>query len=190
MKNGSIAFVTALLLAASPAVAQTMTDWDSDANGSLSRDEWSAGMNSGTAFKDWDTDANASISSQEFAAGLFTRFDADADGNLTVAEWDNGFDRWYGEQAVDLDFAAWDADGNGMLTREEFTSQYQTAGLFDQFRTKIGVDGSATTSTSSASSETESVDGLDQESFSNGMFDWMDSNGDDDLSTDENSWLQ
>lgn len=165
---------TAALFAGGSAFAQSMQDWDSDTSGDLSRDEWSTGMNSGTTFSDWDSDTDGSLNGEEFATGMFQRFDKDEDGSLTSSEWDDGFDRWYGEQGVDLDVAQWDTDGDNMIGESEFTQQFETAGLFDQFRTNANMD---TTS-----------DGIAQEDFSGGMFDWMDRNRDQTLDADENVW--
>lgn len=165
---------TAATFAAGTALAQSMQDWDSDSSGDLSRDEWTTGMNSGTTFTDWDSDTNGSINSDEFASGLFQRFDGDRDGSLTSSEWDEEFDRWYGEQAVDLDFGQWDTDGNEMISQSEFTQQFNSVGLFDQFRTTANLDTTG--------------DSVAQSDFAGGMFDWMDRNGDDRLGEDEINW--
>ena len=45
---------------------------------------------------------------------------AGEDGELTIAEWDAAIDARFGEQAVNLAAAEWDADGNGVISREEF----------------------------------------------------------------------
>lgn len=167
---------TAALFAGSATFAQSMQDWDTDTSGDLSRDEWTAGLTSSSAFSDWDADANNSLEAGEFASGLFQQFDADSDGTLTSSEWDDGFDNWYEEQAVDLDFSEWDSDGDGALSENEFKQQYESSGLFDQYRTTTNVD--------------LSTDELTEDEFADSMFDWMDSNRDDSLVEDEYTWFQ
>lgn len=167
----SIALAATLALAA-PAAAQATMDWDTDASGGLSRDEWDAGMGSSTTFGDWDANADSSLDSTEFSGGLFSRFDADGDGRLSEQEWEDGFVTWHGEAAGGADFASWDSDGDGAINREEFVAGYDSQGLFDGFRTTNGLP---TTNP-----------GLTQEEFSSGMYGWMDRNRDDNIDADEN----
>lgn len=167
-------FCTALTFAG-VAFAQSTQDWDSDGDGSLNRDEWSAGMDSSSAFGDWDTNASGMIEAEEFGEGMFARYDADGDGFLTSGEWDDGIDATYGEDGADLDLANWDSDGDGQLSREEFGSQFETNDLFDEYRSSANFDTSA--------------EGLSQDEFNTGMFDQMDRNDDDILSEDENTWM-
>jgi hypothetical protein len=166
----------AALLAASPAAAQMISDWDTDASGGLSREEWSAGIESGTMFDDWDADGNAAINDGEFADGLFGRFDSDGDSGLTTTEWDDGIDRWYGEDAVDIDFEGWDANADATLSGEEFRTGFRSAGLFDEFRT------SANLSTTD--------DEIERNAFRSGVYDWMDRNRDAQLDADESRFME
>ncbi|SHI29238.1 hypothetical protein [Wenxinia saemankumensis] len=160
---------------ASPLLAQTTTDWDTDADGSLSRDEWNTGIDQSTAFTDWDADSSGMIESAEYAGGSFDRFDMDGDGTLTTTEWDDGIDRAFGEQGADLDYATWDANSDGTLDRDEFTAGYESQGMFDTMRTDAQFDTTMT--------------GLSQDEFNTSMFDAMDANDDDMLSQDENTWM-
>lgn len=86
-------------------------------------------MEAGT-FSTWDTDADASLTEDEFNTGLtqenvWTRFDADADDALNQQEFDGAFadSEWY----VDGLFTEWDADGDGNLTEDEWESGLFTA---------------------------------------------------------------
>ena len=158
------------------AIAQSDADWDSDSDGSVSRDEWTTGMGGSNAFSDWDADGSGMVDGAEYAGGTFDRFDKDGDDNLSPSEWDDGIDRVFGEQAVDLTFDVWDADNDQVLGREEFSAKYQELGLFDMMRQNAGMD--------------TSTEGLSQEDFSTATFDSMDANDDDMLSSDENTWMQ
>ena len=62
------------------------------------------------------------------AGDLFTEW-AGEDGVLSMEEWDAGVDARFGEQAMDLDAAAWDADADGTLTTAEFEAGAMEAGL-------------------------------------------------------------
>jgi hypothetical protein len=166
----------AVLLAAAPAAAQMMSDWDTDASGGLSREEWSAGIESGTMFDDWDADGDAAIDDGEFADGLFGRFDADGDAVLTETEWHDGIDRWYGETAAALDFDSWDRTADGTLSGDEFRTGFRSAGLFDAFRASANL---STTDT-----------GIDRTAFRAGVYDWMDRNRDAQLDADESRFLE
>jgi len=67
-----------------------------------------------------DRDQDSRVSEREFSEGLFDAWD-NGDGRLTRAEFDAGvrtsrvYASWSG------DFTAWDANGNGTLSRGEFT---------------------------------------------------------------------
>jgi hypothetical protein len=180
MKRHALASAIALAAAqfgvAQPAAAQMMSDWDTDASGGLSREEWSAGIESGTMFDDWDADGNDAIDQDEFAGGLFGRFDADGDDELTPGEWEDGIDRWFADSTLDLDFARWDADGDGSVGSEEFRDGFRTTGLYDEFRA------SANLSTTD--------DEIERNAFRAGVYDWMDRNRDDDLDAGESRFME
>jgi hypothetical protein len=170
------AIALAALVAAWPVSAQMMSDWDTDASGGLSREEWAAGIESGTMFDDWDADGNAAVNEAEFADGLFGRFDADDDSGLTATEWDAGIARWYGEDAVDIDFDRWDANADGTLSSAEFRTGFRSAGLYDEFRT------SANLSTTD--------DEIERNAFRAGVYDWMDRNRDEQLDAGESRFME
>lgn len=164
--------LSSALAVALPAGAQVTTDWDADASGGISRNEWVTGMRDSDTFGTWDANGDEMIESGEFGGGLFDRFDEDGDGLLTRTEWEDGFGTWQGADAEDLDYANWDADGDGQLDRTDFVTGYDSAGLFDRFRT---AGGQPTTNP-----------GMTRDEFASGTYDWMDRDGDDNLTEAEN----
>lgn len=163
------------LLVADAAGAQKMRDWDTDASGDLSRDEWAAGMASGTDFADWDADGSGTLDAGEFAGGVFGRLDTDDDDALSQAEFDAGAMSWLGTDAASQSFTTWDADRDGTISSDEFLGQYQAAGLFEQVLAQAGIDTAA--------------DGLAQDQFAAGLFDWMDTDRNDLLAEGEHGWF-
>lgn len=115
------------------------------------------------------------VNDEDFAGGLFGRFDKDDDGQPTSSEWDDGIDSWHGEDSVNLASNNWDTDGNSSISKEGFTTQFHSAGLYDEFSTSAGMDTLA--------------DGIKQEDFSTKVFDWMDANNDDMVSRDADKWF-
>jgi hypothetical protein len=79
--------VLALALAAAPAAAEPPGDWDADADGALSREEFAAGMDEGGVFDDWDADASGALDRDEFYEGFYSAYDADDDEELGEDEW-------------------------------------------------------------------------------------------------------
>ncbi len=172
MQFSSIVAITAFLLATGPAAAQMMQDWDSDASGALSRDEWNTAFNDSTDFSDWDADGDGMVRYDEFDNVLFNRFDADDDDRLIGAEWDYTVDKMYGEEPLNFSLEDYDYDGDQALSRDEFAD----VGLYDDFRERGGLD--------------TSVDGIGEDDFADGMFDWYDANDDDEIGPGEDRWLQ
>ena len=164
------------LLAAGPAAAQYFTEWDGDADGLLTEDEWGVGARDAGLYSTWDADADGALTSDEFGVGLFSTFDDNDDGSLSVDEWDEGIDSWYGEQAVNLSFENWDADGDGMLSEAEFAAGFETEGGYNDFATEAGV--------------TDAEAGLNEDQFLGGMFSWLDDDDDASLNEEEaNGWF-
>lgn len=196
-----LATTTALLVVALPVLAQTttqettpstdqttttgqtgtttmpsMTDWDSDTSGSLSRDEWSSGMTEAQSFSQWDTDANQSLSGAEFGVAMFDRFDRNDDGALDQTEWNAGVNAMFVAEAGDLQFSNWDDNGDNLINEAEFTQEFESAGLFDTFRTSGQLD--------------LSQDGISADDLSNTIFDRLDANRDGNLGADEDGWFR
>lgn len=118
----------ALSLLAAPAMAQGAMDWDSDADGALSQDEFNTGFGEAGAYGAWDGDADGMLSEDEFNAGFgdaggdFSDWDTDADGSLNEEEWNAG------------NFGRYDADGSGVIEEPELgqvNDDMGDGGLFD-----------------------------------------------------------
>jgi hypothetical protein len=161
----------AALLTAAPASAQILGDWDTDQSGVLSGEEWRAGLQETGLFADWDADTSGRLNAAELGAGLFERFDDDDDGVLSVAEWDEGVDAWYGERTVNFEFANWDKDGNGVLSEAEFVEAFDREGLYTTFTTEIGA--------------ADAEAGLEEDELLGGLFDWFDEDEDEELAEAE-----
>ncbi len=73
-----------------------------------------------------------SFDQQAFADMLFGRYDQNGNGVLTIAEWDRGVDRMFGEENANLDPAAFDRDGDGRITKSEFQQGVRRSNLFQQ----------------------------------------------------------
>jgi len=117
-------------LVAGPAGAQLFSDWDWNEDGLLTEDEFIDGAEDEGLFGDWDDDADGMLDDAEFKAGIYSRWDRNNDGRLSVNEWDRGVDTWFGEDTVDLAVDNWDVDGNGIINRAEFRSAMDDVGLF------------------------------------------------------------
>jgi Ca2+-binding EF-hand superfamily protein len=76
--------------AAMQAETSTFKALDADQSGTLSQDEFNAGVNPDAskplAFGDWDADQNSELSQDEFDEGAWSSFDADASGSLSMDE--------------------------------------------------------------------------------------------------------
>ena len=122
------ASVFALSLLAAPAMAQGMMDWDTDADGMFSEDEFNTGFTNMGGYAGWDTDADGFLNENEFGAGFgdvgedFGAWDADADGLLSEDEFGAG------------NFGRYDADESGYIEEAEFglaDEDFGEGGLFD-----------------------------------------------------------
>ena len=175
MKRFSALLLTAALASTGPAAAQVVENWDTDGDGVITQDEWNTGLTEMGLFSDWDADGDGSLTSDEFAGGLFDRFDEDGDGALTVSEWDTGIDNFYGEAAVDASFETWNTDGDEVLSEEEFVAGFNEAGLFGDFATAGGIEATE--------------DGINEDEFLGGLFDWFDADDDSGIVADEAGWF-
>ena len=96
MKFASASAIAALMTA--PAFAQeNVADWDADASGTISQDEFNTGWGETGTFGEWDADESGAIGEEEFNAGF-----GDSE------DW------------ADADMASWDEDQSGDLNEEEF----------------------------------------------------------------------
>lgn len=106
--------------------------WGCSSNGDVIGDEPMGGGPVDTDFDDWDANDDGLLDEDEFGKGLaekevFEKFDRNADERLDEQEFTvNAED--YG--LVNVEFNAFDADGNDFIDGDEFES-----GLFDTYDT-------------------------------------------------------
>ena len=94
--------VFALSLASGPLGAQeTFGDWDANTDGGIDAAEFETRLGETGLFGAWDTDADESLSEAELDAALGDR---------------------------DVDYSAWDGDGDGLIRESEFLS-----GLYNNY---------------------------------------------------------
>ena len=175
MQRVTTFLLASALLAAGPAAAQSIEQWDTDGNGTLSQDEWSSALREQGLFGEFDTDGNGTVSEEEFATGLFGRFDDNGDSALSQEEWDTGFDQWFGEEAVEASWDEWNADGDDTLNQDEFVSSFLGTSLFEDFAEAAGVEDPSA--------------GVGEDDFLFGLFDWFDEDDDDSVSEEEAGWF-
>ena len=58
-----------------------------DAEGGVTMDSFKSGFGDAGVFSEWDADADGMLSEDEFNAGVFGRYDADADGYWNADEF-------------------------------------------------------------------------------------------------------
>ena len=125
-----LAGATALsaLLLATPALADFHEEWDGDADGALSEEEFGAGLGEVGSFGAWDQDDDGALNEEEYGAGVFGAYDEDDSGALEeeerVAFEEDDAGRW------GADYGAWDADEDGSLSEEEFGAGFAERGGF------------------------------------------------------------
>ena len=125
---------------ATPALAQSYGQavLDTDGDGRLERREFLDAFGP-DALGRFDLDGDDQLGEGEFGRALFRLWDDDGSGALTINEWDDGVDRWFGEDAVNLEVSEWDRDGDGTITRDEFEAELGTTELFG--RLDLGGEG-------------------------------------------------
>ncbi len=79
-------------LTAGPVMAQGLTDWDGDADGVLSQDEFNEGWGTNygddeSAFSTWDEDEDGMLSEDEYNNGVFGSYDDDDSGMIEEPEF-------------------------------------------------------------------------------------------------------
>lgn len=79
-------------------------------------------------FGAYDTDGTAGITSDEYRDGVFTSYDVDR--NNMIDEREYGYlGRSFGER----DIKEYDADGDGMLNRDEYNTYYDRSGVYRRY---------------------------------------------------------
>lgn len=141
-------------------------EWDADEDGVINEAEYAWGFENDEILEKWDANEDEALDEDEFGEMFYTIFDADKDDRLTVAEFDRGVDSFFGEQAVNLSVPRWDANGDDIISRDEFS---QTAGDGELFLTFD-----------------DNRDGvLESDEMEDGLFDAADRDADDELDDDE-----
>lgn len=92
-------------------------DWDVDSDAQLARDEFGDWTRERGVFTEWDYDQNSTIGEEEFAGGMLGIWDDNDDEMLSETEWNDNVGDWFDEDHST--FAAWDANADGSLTRDE-----------------------------------------------------------------------
>ena len=84
--------------AALPATSQELVwkDWDSNGDGRVDQDEFSAGMKQQNAFARWDTDRDKSLTEEEFERGMFKDYDVNSDDAILQDEAGMGIGMGFG----------------------------------------------------------------------------------------------
>lgn len=131
---------------------------DTDGDGRLERTEFLLAFGP-DALGRLDLYGDDELGEGEFGRALFRLWDDDGSGALSIDEWDDGVDRWFGEDPADLEVSEWDADGDGTIAPAEFEAALGTTELFGSL--DLGRDGT-----------------LNAPEFGSGVFDAGDSNRD------------
>lgn len=160
----------AALLSATPALADFHMDWDVDADGAMTVDEFREGFSQRVDFGAWDGDGDGLLSEDEFAGRIFGRYDLDATDAIEEAEHtrleedfgEGALWRFRGENLVEApgdevpaedgvvapvavavaSLEPWDVDGDGVILRNEFLDGFREWGTFGEF--DLDVDGFVT----------------------------------------------
>ena len=113
-----------------PLAAQELEPFDADADGTLDAGELRAAFAARGVAAGLDLDGDALLDPAELADALHGLWDADDDGTLSVGEWDDGVDRWFGEDPVNLAVGVWDRDGDGTVSEAELAAALEETEIF------------------------------------------------------------
>ncbi|NJW53160.1 DUF7282 domain-containing protein [Salinimicrobium oceani] len=105
-------------------------DFDTNGDGSLDADEVPATYQNN--FTEWDADADGSLSMEEFYNTSFANTDMDDDDGISEEEWNTGFAGMFGNWADD-DFASFDADADGVLDSDEWNTVFGESNWFETY---------------------------------------------------------
>lgn len=143
-------------------------EWDADQNRYLDENEWTT-WDADQDRSAWNTDGEDGLSADEFGVVTVTVWDRDDDDLVSEDEWNEGTERWFGD---DVDYGAWadwDLDGDSELDANEVREGFETNNLYDR------VDRDADLI-------------IDDEELADWFFDIFDWNDDDQIDTTEWDW--
>lgn len=121
-KTFMIASVLTLFLIGMPShlMAQNLSysDFNDDGNEHIDMQEF---KDSFTAYyiDDWDNTDNEGLDDEDFYLYTYDMIDTDDDDLLSSAEWDIGYDYYYGDY-VDDDYTVYDLDEDGYISYDEY----------------------------------------------------------------------
>jgi sporulation protein YlmC with PRC-barrel domain len=109
-----------------PATAQSYSELDRSGDQQLDEREFE--QISRRTFDTWDANADRRMSQREFHDALFAAMDGDSDNRLTQEEYRSGARGWF-DQGQQPQFSSLDADGDGIVSEQEFDGSLQDANL-------------------------------------------------------------
>ena len=169
MRSGLQMAVTLLALVGAPAAAQGVEEWDTNGDGVLAEPEFTQGLLDAGLFDEWDTDRDEVIGLSELSSGLYVTWDADDDGELSIDEWDDAVDLWFGEVDVNLSVENWDADENDVISESEFAEALEETDFLAYLAGEDEV--------------------IREGAFASGLFDIVDANDDDLIAEEEDDFF-
>lgn len=116
-----VSLLTILFVGVSPVVmAQNMSfsDFNDDGNQHIGMQEFKEAF---TAYyiDDWDNTDNSGLDDEDFYTYTYDMIDTDDDDLLSSAEWDIGYDYYYGEYIED-DYEEYDVNDDGYVSYSEY----------------------------------------------------------------------
>ncbi len=151
--------------------AQDIGAWDTDADGVLTEAEFGDGLDEAGLFDQWDSNEDTTLDHDEVLEGIFHIWDTSNNGELSVSEWDDAVDLWFGEADVNLAVENWDTDGNDVISPFEFMRVRGETTLLS----RIGFD--------------TPRDVLAREDLRDGLFGIVDADGDASIGEEGDIWL-
>ncbi|MFB6351632.1 MAG: hypothetical protein ABEN55_00935 [Bradymonadaceae bacterium] len=109
----------------------TFSDWDTDGNQTVARDEFMTNMTEQNVMRDLSEDQNRTLSRKEFQSWLMTSLDRDNNDQISQQEFQAATDPW---QDVEWGlFEDWNTDGDEALTASEFNAGLKQVGLYSEW---------------------------------------------------------
>ena len=107
--------------------------WDTNRDGEINEAEYESGFEDDEIFEKWDANGDGFIDGDEFGNRLYDISDMNSDDRLTVSEFDNAIDTIFGEETVNLSIPRWDANGDNIISRDEFVQTASNSELYPLF---------------------------------------------------------